>query len=1038
METGQQAKSPPPGDTWMSAQHASDHLGVPAFVVRHWAVQGLIPSEWRDGQNGAKLLVDVATQYELPDHDLLTATSVVGRSRELSELTAVLEATSTGRGRLVVLGGEAGIGKTTLVNAVARLAQAGGFSVLTGHAFDVENPAPYDPWKAMFRRVRSSVTLPVPPAVLVEAQAPHAVESATSLDSEIEHYLQEASQLAPMLLVLEDLHWADRPTLELLRFLARRIESLPVAILMTFRDVELAVDRPLYQLHHRIVRESGALRLSLAPLDSSAIGELVQQRYALSGPEVNRLRDYLSHYAEGNPFFIEELALHLEQEGVLTRNRQGWSLGTMPQFRVPPLILPILSSRLERLSEQALARLRIAAVIGVEVQIPLWQRASAATEAELEDTIDEALDAQLIVDSHLSDSIQFRHALIREALYDGLQILRRRTEHKRIAEILQEDAAPNPALVAHHFQLAHDRRAFDWLLAAGRNAALAFTYTSAVPQLEQALATLEQFEDDPSARAWLSCELAIAYRYASPGRSLEYVERAGELVEQTDDSALRAVYLLTRSHIRGFLGENALAEVREAVEALEALSISDHERIQATSLALVVSRGTLAQRIAYYGCYREAADLADTVLSRTIAPMTAHEHYDLGSAQIAKGLACANLGSPDSARAAFAQARSHLEHINYHYLLGTVYAHEYRHVLEVYYPERVETRQQLVAAADHHFQRSISADIMANRHHERLFSALILEGCWTEARDALEALGNTRYMQARSSEVLAELDWMQGLYDRAWHWIDEALPDGSSTEPSTPHYHEILNLQRIAAELATDQGKLDLAMDWIKAHVRWRTWGDSVIGASVADMLLARFHQAAGDTATALEHARKATMLAQEPRQPLAILRAERLAGELAASGGHLEASARHLGVAIDLARAIQAPYEIALCETAYASLLIDRNESTTAQDVLQSARVTLNALEAAPALARLECVMARLKQEDASPGTATGLSPREIEVLRLVAQGLTDAEIGEQLFISRRTVSGHLQSIFNKSGANSRAAATAFAFEHGLIDSGE
>ena len=144
--------------------------------------------------------------------------------------------------------------------------------------------------------------------------------------------------------------------------------------------------------------------------------------------------------------------------------------------------------------------------------------------------------------------------------------------------------------MAHHFQLAHDRRAFDWLLTAGRNASLAFSYTSAIPQLEQALATLDQYGDDSTSRAWLCCELAIAYRYASPGRSLEFLERAAELVRQSDDSALRAVCLLTHSHIRGFLGENAFAEVHEAVEALDSLSDADHKRIQATSLARIIHR----------------------------------------------------------------------------------------------------------------------------------------------------------------------------------------------------------------------------------------------------------------------------------------------------------------------------------------------------------------------------------------------------------------------------------------------------------------
>jgi DNA-binding CsgD family transcriptional regulator/tetratricopeptide (TPR) repeat protein len=1035
-----------PGHQWVSLSRAAHLLGIPVETLREWITLGRIQS--RQTSNPDEDLLVLLSQSG-PDDDQASAAvttthltavdpGIVGRNRELNTLSQALDLATHGSGCLVLLAGEAGVGKTTLVNALISIAEARGFDILIGHSFDVEHTPPYGPWIEIFRRLPPRADPSTLPSIMHAPDGWTDANSPSELYSSVEEFLIDSSRSQPLIVALKDQHWADQASLDLLRYLARRLQDKPILFLLTYRDVELSADQPLYRFLPHLIREANARRLTLRRLDRDAVSDIVRLRYALTDSDEDRLTEYLWRYAEGNPFFTEELANHLEDEGVLRQTGACWELGTLPEFRIPPIVRQVIENRLLHLSRASRDTLQFAAAIGVEAPIELWQAAAGVSADDLAECINQALKGQLIEELPERSSIRFRHALIQEALYDGLTIFSRRAVHQRIAEILAVIPQSDPEVVAHHFTQARDHRAVDWLLQTGRRATLRFAYHEAIARFEQARALLEHRSNARSELAWLLCEMAIAYRYLDPRRGLQYVETAWEHSQDLDDRSLQAILLRTRSHLRGFLGEDGLPELYDAVAAYDALSDAERARINQTVLAYTVSKGTVAQRVAYYARYEDARSIGERFLKEADPPISSNQHSEHGIAHLGLGLAYANLGQPDAARGAFASARDHLQRTANHFLFAQTFSHEYRHVIEVYYPERVETRRQLIEEADRSYQKSIFA-VMSNHHaYERIYTALLLDGRWDDVRESAQALVTTQYMRTECAEVLSELEWCQGNYEQVWYWINQAIPAGSSAEPASVYYHEILSMQFTAAQVALATGQPEIARDWIEANERWQYWGDTVVGKYGPDFLWARYHQSLGEFAPALEHARRAVTLCLNPRQPLRLLRSERLLGTIAGEMGLIEEAERHLGVAVDLTRSVQAPYETALTEIEYANLLISTHKTSAAQSLLQQAHSTLEALGARPALDRLATVESRLATSGRPDELVAGLSPREVEVLQLVAQGLTDAEIGERLFISRRTVSGHLQSIFNKCAVSSRAAATAFAYKHGIVGLGE
>jgi DNA-binding CsgD family transcriptional regulator len=232
--------------------------------------------------------------------------------------------------------------------------------------------------------------------------------------------------------------------------------------------------------------------------------------------------------------------------------------------------------------------------------------------------------------------------------------------------------------------------------------------------------------------------------------------------------------------------------------------------------------------------------------------------------------------------------------------------------------------------------------------------------------------------------------------------------------------------------LALHEGNLPAARSWLEAHDRWLACGGSVPGRSEGQVLWAVYHRAAGASARARASATEALAHATDPRQPLALLAAHRLLGELDTEARRFDAALMHLNASCALADACAAPYERVLTLLALAEMRAATDEQDEAARLLDEARSILTPLEAKPALARTDVLRARIAPR-AAVGYRAGLTAREIEVLRLLAAGHTNRQIAHKLFLSERTIHVHVRNIFTKTSTDNRAAATAFAFRHNL-----
>ena len=316
---------------------------------------------------------------------------------------------------------------------------------------------------------------------------------------------------------------------------------------------------------------------------------------------------------------------------------------------------------------------------------------------------------------------------------------------------------------------------------------------------------------------------------------------------------------------------------------------------------------------------------------------------------------------------------------------------------------------------------------------------LLLEGIWVDARELERAARSSRsrtvFTWWRVIAGLGALARDQGMSTLAWELVREALPDGPTTEPGGTYFLSTLGLQRLAAELALDAGDLGLARAWIEAHDRWLTWGGTLLGQAEGRLLWARYHRLAGEPGLAREHAEEALARADAPAQPLARLAAQRCLGELATEEGRLADAEQHLGDALALAETCAAPFERARTLLAMAECRAANGDIGEARALLDEVRATCTPLGAAPTLARVDALATNLTSAPVAVADhPAGLSARELEVLRLVAEGLTDAEAAARLSISPRTVGQHLRSIYNKLGVSSRTAATRVAVEDRLL----
>ncbi|HEX6737670.1 MAG TPA: AAA family ATPase, partial [Vicinamibacteria bacterium] len=845
-----------------------------------------------------------------------------------------------GCGSLVLVGGEAGIGKTALAEALCREAAERGALALVGRCYDLSETPPYGPWLELFAGYPSGGNLPPLPPVFAARGVPGEVTSQGALFRQVHEFLAALVAQRPAVVLLDDLHWADPASLDLLRYLARYVATLRLLLLVTYRADELTRRHPLSQLLPLLVREAHAERLDLRPLAGDDIRALVGRRYHLPEPDEARLVGYLEQHAEGNPFYAGELLRTLEEERLLRPAPGGWQLGDLRSVPVPALLRQVIDGRLARLGEDAQRLLAIAAVIGQEVPLALWGAVGGVEEEALGDAIERAVEAHVLEETPDGLRARFVHALIREALYEGVLPSRRRTWHRRVAEALLAAPGPDPDAVAYHLRQAGDPRAAEWLIRAGGRAERAYAWLTAAERYEAALTLLEGDEARAGERAVILLRLAQLRRYADPRQGVAYLEEAERLAAEAGDAALAAAALFDQGHLRCLADDYSvgLAQLAAALPALEALPAAARARLPTPAILGVppaerdrYHRGVLVAQLAHAGRFAEARAASEWP-GRRAPGRTSRELGGLAGMYAA-------LGESERARQAFAAATEAQRAAGQHHEVGTMLWVELEAVVLPYLADQPAERRRLAAEAEAAWARGSGAQLGPPR--ALALPVLYLEGGWAEARQlALAALETARGgWRLFSTSYLGPLARAQGDAALAWRCIHEAVPAGPATPPGEVLFYGALPAQRLAAALALDAGDLPTARVWLEMHDRWLAWSGTIVGLAEGALGWAAYHRAAGDLTAAREHAARALAHATEPRQPLALLAAHRMLGELDAALDRPAEAAVHLEQALALAGACAAPYERALTLLALAELRGAAGERAEARALLDEVR---------------------------------------------------------------------------------------------------
>ncbi len=487
----------------------------------------------------------------------------VGRHEEMGQLRMHLENALSGRGALAMLVGEPGIGKTRLAEEFAVYAGLRGAQVLVGHCYEGEVAVPYLPFVEAFRqyvRGRADPTLrqelgegapEVAKLVSEVRQRFPDIPEAPPLEGDAERhrlfqsvtdFLRNAAGANPVVLFLDDIHWADKPSLLLLQYLARGLRGDRVLIVGAYRDVELDRTHPLSEVVAALRRERLYERVLLRGLPPDEVRAMIEALGEQETPEA--LAQAIYRETEGNPFFVEEILKHLIEIGAISRQQDGWvgDAAAIAQ-NIPEGIREVIGRRLSRLSEPCNRMLTLASTMTGGFSWELLREVSGEEEERLLDLLDEALTAQLIRERKdgASGTYEFTHALIRQTLYGELNTPRRVRMHRQIGEAMERLYAANPephlAELAHHlFQAAPGGdvdKAIEYARRAGERAAGVLAHEEAVEQYGMALQALE-LRDKPDDR--LRCELLLALggaqdKAGEPEKATATLEQAMKLAE---------------------------------------------------------------------------------------------------------------------------------------------------------------------------------------------------------------------------------------------------------------------------------------------------------------------------------------------------------------------------------------------------------------------------------------------------------------------------------------------------------------------------
>lgn len=441
----------------------------------------------------------------------LPSTELVARDQEVHRALVATDAVAAGKGQLVLLAGEPGVGKTRLAQEIMLNARNRQFLVATGRCYEVHQSVPFYPFTDALTEAYATSPLELRQAVPVrwpylcrllpelktEALPPaaSAAEEQQRLFRAVTGFLQAVAAELPVAILLDDLHCADEASLELLQHLARHTRADRVLLVGTYREAEVSRRHPLEAALRDLMREDLVDRIPIRRLASEGTARLIAATLG-EGTVSRELVEMIHQEAEGNPFFTQQLVRFLAERGDVRKEAGSWIQRPLHKIEVPESVRSVIGGRMERLRDGTQEVLREASVLGQRFMFEALVRVAGRTEGEVEEALEEARVAGL-VEERQRDEYAFDHVLTQQALYAGLPARKRMRLHLASAEAIEQlPEGPrlryNAELAWHFVAAGQEARAIPYALAAGDYAKSVFAYREAERQYTTALEVAEQ------------------------------------------------------------------------------------------------------------------------------------------------------------------------------------------------------------------------------------------------------------------------------------------------------------------------------------------------------------------------------------------------------------------------------------------------------------------------------------------------------------------------------------------------------------------
>lgn len=915
---------------------------------------------------------------------------LVGRQEEWDRIAGLMESILAGTGRLVLLSGEPGIGKTRLAQEVTLKARHWGFLAATGRSYESEQNVPYFPFlevlTTLYECAHPSIRADVPrrwpylgrllPDQVGFIPAPvEGQEDQFLLFRAITGFVEAVAEMQPVALLLDDLHWADEASLRLLQHLARSTRGHRVLLFGAYRDVDVHRRHPLERVLFDLSRELLLDEVEVRSLDLAGTRALMAE---IMGDEqdLDELADLVYRRSDGNAFFIQEMLHALIEQGDIYREDGRWVRRAVAHMEVPKSIRSIIGQRLSRLEESAQEVLRQASVLGQEFSIDdlvalnsLVPAQSGARDtpgrvASPEDEVEGALEGALaigLVREGAAGTYAFNHALTQQALFGELSPLRRRRLHlaagRALERLPEREQRRRAGELAWHFLEGNDvEQALRYSMLAGTQAEAVFANHEAEQQYRTALELARDLDNvarEGAALERLAEVLIMSARYAE---ALGFLEEAAAVYRARGDQEgeARAVAQMGRAHFLQSTPEEGIARLQPLIDAMEAEG--------RTTVGLASLWAALGQLYSDVGEYEKQLAAADRALE--LAPAGASPPGLRLGAEVTRSDALLRLGQRDVAMQVMeeliprAEAAGDLD--NLARALGTA---------ATYYARRGQLDKDRL-----YLERMLA---VAERRDDRGQIVLALMALNTNAFELGDWSEAAAYLERAQSILLPLGDSRLAIWPAvSAAWLSLRRGDLAAADRQASDACGLLagagdvpwrrNILRILAETALLSGRPERAAEYLEGGQQEAGWKrDPGFLHTLASVRLAqrRIDEAHALAGQAVTHAR------QRKRQP-DIISALIVFGAVSAAAGSSSDAEAQLDEALEMAHAIPLPFEEARAHVELGVLAASR-DARLAHQHFEEARAIFARLGARLDERRTQEALARLEASSPEAGSA-------------------------------------------------------------------